>query len=393
MTIPRAPERTLLRIDERPAGRDEMARHDTVRGHIWCVTHRDFNQVSFWPLNLAGWTAFSATMAASRVGRFPIGYMIASKSVMGLLGLVLSGLLLRPLYRRFLRNDPSLVQIIGVSAISSYLVAVLWTASHSLVDVFIERALLATDARIQSLWQVFGGTLYDAFAMLAWSLLYVAIKHQRALHAERERSVRAEAMATQARLDALRWQLNPHFLFNALNAISTLVIDGRGSEATAMIARLGDLLRSTLELPSGAEISLAAEMELVRRYLDIEQVRLGDRLALDVCIDERAWSALVPPMLMQPIVENAIRHAVAPRVRGGRVSIRAQRAADRLRLTVEDDGPGLSTVSGDLASSSGIGLANTRDRLRHLYGGEHRFALDRGDLGGLRVSFDLPFRE
>jgi two-component system sensor histidine kinase AlgZ len=229
--------------------------------------------------------------------------------------------------------------------------------------------------------------------MLAWSLLYVAIKHQRALHTERERALRAEAMATQARLDALRWQLNPHFLFNALNAISTLVVDNRSSEATAMIARLGDLLRSTLELPSGAAISLAAEMELVRRYLDIEQVRLGDRLALDVCIDERAWSALVPPMLMQPIVENAIRHAVAPRVRGGRVSISAQRAGDRLLLTVEDDGPGLSAAKGDLPNTGGIGLTNTRDRLGHLYGGEHRFSLDRGELGGLRVSFDLPFRE
>ena len=370
-----------------------MARHDASRRHIRGVTHRDFNQVSFWPLNLAGWTAFAATMAASRVGRFPIGYMIASKTVMGMLGLVLTGLLLRPLYRRFLRNDPSLVQIIGVCAVASYVVAVIWTASHSLIDVFIERALLSPNARIQSLWQVFGGTLYDAFAMLAWSLLYVAIKHQRALHAERERALRAEAMATQARLDALRWQLNPHFLFNALNAISTLVVDNRSSEATAMIARLGDLLRSTLELPSGGEISLAAEMELVRRYLDIEQVRLGDRLTLDVSIDERAWSALVPPMLMQPIVENAIRHAVAPRVRGGRVSISAQRAGDRLRLSVEDDGPGLSTVNGDLSKAGGIGLTNTRDRLQHVYGGDHRFALDRGDLGGLRVSFDLPFRE
>lgn len=239
--------------------------------------------------------------------------MVVSKGVMGLLGLLLSGFLLRPLYRRFLRDDPSLIRVIGVTAIASYAVAVLWTASHSAVDILVERALLTPDARLTNFWQVFGGTLYDSFAMLAWSLLYVGIKHQRAFHAERERSLRAEALAHTARLDALRWQLNPHFLFNALNAISTLVVDGRSNEAAAMIARLGDLLRSTLELPSGPEISLAAEMELVHRYLDIEQVRLGDRLAFDVCVEESAWAALVPPMLLQLIVENAMRHALLPR--------------------------------------------------------------------------------
>src|SRR6185369_16829099 len=110
---------------------------------------------------------------------------------------------------------------------------------------------------ITNFWQLFGGTLYNAFTLVAWSVFYVGIKHQQALHAERERALRAEALAHRTRLEALRWQLNPHFLFNALNAISTLVIDGRGKEAAAMIARLGDLLRSTLELPSHAEIPLA----------------------------------------------------------------------------------------------------------------------------------------
>ena len=223
--------------------------------------------------------------------------------------------------------------------------------------------------------------------------MYVGIKHQQALHAERERSLRAEALAHQARLEVLRWKLNPHFLFNALNAISTLVIDGRSREASAMIARLGDLLRSTLDLPAGPEISLAAEIELVRRYLDIEQVRFGDRLSLDVSVDDDAWTALVPPLILQPIVENAIRHAVAARVAGGRVLVHARRAADRLLVTVEDDGPGIANGADVAVSRKGIGLANTRERLRLLYGDAHHFTLGRGDLGGVRVAFDLPFRE
>ncbi|HEY9229360.1 MAG TPA: histidine kinase, partial [Gemmatimonadaceae bacterium] len=232
---------------------------------------------------------------------------------------------------------------------------------------------------------------YNAFTLLAWSLLYVGIKHQQALHAERERSLRAEALAHKARLEALRWQLNPHFLFNALNAISTLVIDGRSKEAAAMIARLGDLLRSTLEVPSEAEIPLASELELVQRYLDIEQVRLGDRLALDVSVASDAWTARVPSLLLQPIVENAVRHAIAPRAKGGRIAVSARRAGERLHLVVEDDGPGLNSNAS--SNGGGIGLTNTRERLRYLYGDAQQFRLDRGDLGGLRVRFDLPFHE
>jgi two-component system, LytTR family, sensor kinase len=211
------------------------------------------------------------------------------------------------------------------------------------------------------------------------------------LHAERERALRAESLAHQAKLEALRWQLNPHFLFNALNAISTLVVDNRSTEAAAMIARLGDLLRDTLALPGGNEIPLGSEIELIQRYVDIEQVRLGDRLHVDVSIDDDAWRAHVPSLLLQPIVENAIRHAIAPRAAGGRVEVKARRDGDRLHLSVEDDGPGLN--GGSASNGKGIGLSNTRDRLKYLYGDNQRFTIDRGALGGTRVSFDLPFHE
>lgn len=347
------------------------------------------HSVTFWRLQLLGWAAFWLAMAGSRVGRIPLSYMVASKGAMAAIGLAYTALLLRPLYRRLLRDDPPLGRTIVVSAVASYLVSGLWTGTHSLTDVHIERALLATDAHIANFWQVFGGTLYDAFAIFAWSVLYVGIKHQQALHAERERSLRAEALVHAARLDALRVQLNPHFLFNALNAISTLVVDGRSTEAATMIARLADLLRSTLERPVNDEVTLSEELELVRRYLDIEQVRLGERLQVDLAIDASAMTGRVPSLLLQPIVENAVRHAIAPRELGGQIVVTAKHTDGRLCLSVDDDGPGLAAPP----NGTGIGLANTRERLIHRYGADHQFVLEASPLRGLRVRIDLPYHE
>ena len=353
---------------------------------------RPFPTVSFWQLNAAGWTAFLVAMALSRIGRFPISYMIATKGQFAITGFLLTGLILRPLYRRGLAEDASLARVIVVTVTLSYITATLWTILDGLIDRPIWRALLPARLGPVTFWSLVGGNLYNTYTILAWSLLYIGIKRQQALIAERERAVRAETLAQKAQLDALRWQLNPHFLFNALNAISTLVIDGRSHEAAAMIARLGDLLRSTLELPAEVEIPLASEIELMRRYLDLEQVRLGERLSIDVSVDDDAWKARVPSLLLQPLVENAVRHAIAPRTRGGRINVSAQRVDGRLALSVEDDGP--SMREDELtANIPGIGLSNTRERLRHLYGEAQLVALDRGALGGLRVRLELPYHE
>src|SRR5829696_8985391 len=316
------------------------------------------HEASFWPLQLGGWLVFGAAMASSRVGRFPWSYMIASKGVMTILGIALTTLILRPLYRRVLRADLPLATLIIIMVVASYLVATVFTAIHGLIDIQLVRAMVNPAARITNVWQVIGGTLYHAFAILAWSVLYVGIKHQQALYRERERALQAESLAHAARLDALRWQLNPHFLFNALNAISTLVVDGRSSDAAQMIARLGDLLRTTLARDGAADVPLAEELDLVQRYIDIEQVRLGDRLGLRTEIDSDSWQARVPSLLLQPLVENAVRHAIAPREDGGKILISAHRANGRLCVAVEDDGPGMTTDG-----SHGIGLTNTRERL------------------------------
>jgi hypothetical protein len=340
----------------------------------------------FWRVQLAGWTAFWVAMTWSRVGRFPLLYMAVSKAAMAVIGLVYTALLLRPLYRRLLRRELSLGRTIAVSALASYLVAALWTATHGLVDLPIERWLLHNNAHLTNFWQIFGGTLYDAFAILSWSVLYIAIKHQQALSAERERALKAEALAHASRADALRYQLNPHFLFNSLNAISTLVVDGRPSDAATMIAGLADLLRRTLDL-SAADVPLSDELELVRRYLALEQVRFGDRLRVELTAESEALQTLVPSLILQPLVENAVRHAVEVSEQGARIAISARRTDGRLILIVEDDGPGLIGADGGRV---GVGLANTRERLALKYGDRQRMSLERGAMGGLRVRIDLP---
>ena len=334
----------------------------------------------FWPLQIGGWLAFGIAMALSRVGRYPIDYMVATKLALTAIGFVLS-LGLRQLYRSLLRRDLSLAQMLGLTVVASYAVSLPWTAAYNLVDARIFEALTGRHVAIDSVGKLFSGSVYHAFALLAWSVFYFAIKHY-------ERSVRAESLAHQARLQALRYQLNPHFLFNTLNAISTLVVDKRNAEAGKMIARLSDFLRMTLERPDVEEVPLAEEIEFVRRYLEIEQVRFGDRLAVKIDVDDDAWSARVPTLLLQPLVENAIRHSVAPREHGGRVTIEARAIGGRLHLTVADDGPGLDGKGN--GNGTGIGLANTRERLEQLYGDAHRFDLVNGH--GLRAQLELPLR-
>lgn len=348
---------------------------------------RSTRPVQFWQLQLLGWGAFAIAMAGSRVGRFPLAYMIATKVLMATLGLLYTSFVARPIYKRVLTVDSSTLEMVGVTAIVSYAVALLWTASHSLLDVNVYNALMPRPMRLTNFWQVFGGTLYDAFIILSWSVLYVGLRQQRALYAERERSLRAEALAQEARLEALRFQLNPHFLFNALNAISTLVMDNRRDEAAQMIARLADLLRATLHRPVDEDITLEAELDLVRRYLDIEHARLADRLRVEIDAASDVMDARVPSLIMQPLVENAVKYAVAARPNGGRIQISVRREGDVLRASIDDDGPGLPNDT----NGNGVGLTNVRSRLVHRFGEKQRFSLGRSSLGGLSVLIELPY--
>jgi len=224
-------------------------------------------------------------------------------------------------------------------------------------------------------WLIFaGGAFYDYYCR------YV------------DRQIAASHLETKlanGRLLVLRMKIQPHFLFNTLNAIAALVRkDPEGAER--MICRLSDLLRLTLDRSAAQEIPLAQEIEIVDIYLEIMKVRFGERLAVRKEVSPEALGAVVPNFILQPLIENAIRHGISTRRGGGRVEIRAHVTGGRVHIQVEDDGPGYSQDA-DTCMSKGMGLSNTLERLRGLYGNDQRFELKKGAAGGALVSIEFPY--
>jgi two-component sensor histidine kinase len=222
-----------------------------------------------------------------------------------------------------------------------------------------------------------------------WAILGVShiLRYYREFRDRELRSSQLEARLAETRLQILKMQLHPHFLFNTLNAISALIHQDV-ELADRMIARLGDLLRATLENASLQEVAFRQELDFIEPYLEIEKARLGPRLTVQMAIDPAALDARVPNLILQPLVENAIRHGIASRAEPGWIEISARRDNGFLHLAVNDDGPGLAGQ----APTEGIGLGNTRARLAQLYGANHRLELTRGPKGGLRVAIAIPYR-
>jgi two-component system LytT family sensor kinase len=207
----------------------------------------------------------------------------------------------------------------------------------------------------------------------------------------RERDLAAaqlETQLTRAHLHALEMQIQPHFLFNTLNSISELIHD-EPEAAELMVAQLGDLLRMTMASDGRQEVPLSRELDLVGAYLEIERTRFQDRLTVKKQVDPDVLDALVPSLILQPLVENAIRHGLSPRVAPGTVTLSARRVGDRLRLTVRDDGRGLPPPD---QRRERVGVGNTRTRLRQAYGAGHRFELSDAPGGGTQVLIEIPWR-
>ncbi len=199
-----------------------------------------------------------------------------------------------------------------------------------------------------------------------------------------------EARLAQSRLQVLKMQLHPHFLFNTLNAISELV-HRNPDAADHMLTDLSDLLRMSFENLEVQEVSLKQELEFLRKYLEIEQMRFNDRLRVDMDIAPDTLDASVPNMILQPLVENAIKHGISPKAEGGLIEISAIRSNGHLQISVSDDGVGVKNSNED--PQEGVGLSNTRRRLKHLYGDGHRFEFETAGRQGVRISLELPFRE
>ena len=280
--------------------------------------------------------------------------------------------------------------------------------AHLTISFLIAFAQLAIDAfvlpklgylrryQLASYWEIYKifllVNLHFSVAIY-WAVLsiYQAVRYYRKYRERELATSKLEARLAQSRLQVLKMQLHPHFLFNTLNAISELIYKDRES-AERMIGDLSDLLRMSFEKLEVQEISLKQELEFLRKYLEIEQMRFHDRLIVEMEISPETLDASVPNMILQPLVENAIKHGIAPRSVGGKIQISAIRNNGSLELSVSDNGIGVPFK--DLENlSEGVGLSNTRRRLRHLYGDEHKFELANAAKSGLHVNLTIPFNE
>jgi len=250
-------------------------------------------------------------------------------------------------------------------------------------------------ALTQLLVMGFHGGVFDYWTVLGaqWGVLYYR-RYQERSQEVLKFELRASELQSQlmsAQLSALKMQLQPHFLFNTLNAITVLVRQQKSKAAEQMLGHLGDLLRGVLEDVDAQEVSLRRELEYLQLYLSIEHVRFADRLRVEISIDPATQDASVPQLILQPIVENAIRHGIGRSSSAGRILISTAKINGTVEVRVRDDGPGLST--GYSSEHHGIGLTNTRARLQQLYGEEARLEIGNCNGGGAVVTLKFPFRD
>lgn len=368
----------------------------SIMQHSDSARRKGSSQSLFPTLQIGGWIAFAAAVSVGRIGELTLAEVVVIDWALAAFGFVVT-LGLGAIYSRLRIRGAPLVRVLGVALVSSFVGGSLWTAAYRLYLTFGAPVLLSTVSdeqlfpnRAESLYPLLADNVYSSLVLLAWSMLYIGGEYHRAMQAEREQRLRAEAQAHRAQLRALRYQLNPQFMSNALNAISTLVIEKRERDATGMIACLSEFLRLRTEGDGVPEVPLAEELQVVKRYLELEQVRFGDRLHTTAEVDVDTLSCLVPSLILQSLIENAIEHAVSQREEGGRIAVEARRNGTYLLLRVVDNGPGLGV--GPHAEIGGGGLTNTRERLMGLYGKDHRVEWEEAPGGGLSVSIRIPLR-
>lgn len=353
---------------------------------------------AFWRLQFLGWGGALLLRAMSSLANSNAWSFLLIVLIGSITGFSIS-LILSVIYRALI-NRRAIVTW-GVTAI----VLALAVGLYAFIDSWV--VSLYRQNADSAFAQLFVGVFYLDLTLLgAWSALYYAINFFLQVEEQNDQLIRLENQATSAQLAMLRYQLNPHFLFNTLNSISTLVLLKQTEPANAMLSRLSSFLRYTLVNDATARVTVAQEVETLKLYLDIERMRFEDRLRTEFRIDEAAKNALIPSLLLQPLVENAIKYAVSPLEEGAEITIAAQLVGPSLRITVSDTGPGLqsepdparnpamSDGPGNNArdmTSTGVGLPNIRDRLAQAYGDNQRFEMHNRPEGGFAVVIELPF--
>src|SRR4051794_23976034 len=337
---------------------------------------------AFWILQSIGWVGYFFLRSLSGFAN-SMGWMFLVHTLL----LTATGysltLLMASLFRRLIRMAPVWTLLLSLAAVG------LAAGTFSVIETWSVATFLKP--AFKPVGVAYLGALLLNFALLAaWTALYYGINYFLLLEDEIRLRERLESQASGAQLAMLRYQLNPHFLFNTLNSISTLVLLKQTERANAMLARLSSFLRYTLANEPTAKVTLAQEVETLKLYLEIEKMRFEDRLRPHFKIESETIGARLPSLLLQPLIENAIKYAVTPAENGADIWISAKPEGQAVRLEVADNGNGEGSEFA-ASQSTGVGLANIRDRLSQAYGGAHRFETKKNERGGFSVIIEIPY--
>jgi len=343
---------------------------------------------AFWRLQMLGWGgAFMLRSVSGIVNGSDLSFF-AVVLIEAITGFSISTVL-SVIYNGLMKRNPLMTW--GVTAIALAISVLV----YAFVQTWVRQLTLAESAGFTQL--LIGYSIFPLTLLGAWSALYYAINFFLQVEEQTDRLERLKAQATSAQLAMLRYQLNPHFLFNTLNSISTLVLLKQTEPANAMLTKLSGFLRHTLITQPGGKVSVAQEVETLQLYLEIERMRFEERLRTEFRVDDDAAKGAVPSFLLQPLVENAIKYGVSAQEEGARISLAAKVIGSRLRLTVNDTGPGLQGNQNAAeavargTSSTGVGLANILERLKQAYGDDHRFEIETPPDGGFTVVIEIPY--
>jgi two-component system, LytTR family, sensor kinase len=342
--------------------------------------------VHFWPLQNIGWIGFFLVHWLSGVANGKSSTFIGMSIVMSVTGWCVTLMLNRVYSRLWQRPLASLVPAVLPWFLAA--VVIMTLANSRAAHDFCE------ECKPNHWWGYLTYSGFASYVLLSWSGLWFGIKNSRAYHqaqaqtvAAQAQTLAAQAQANLAQLKMLRYQLNPHFLFNTLNAISTLTMERDSGTAERMLSGLARFLRYTLEQEPQQKVTLANEMEMLRLYLDIETLRFSDRFVVQFEMSDAAKSALIPSLLLQPLVENTTKHAVAKSEAICTLVISARIVADQLHIELRDNGVRIESAA---PKGAGVGLRNTAERLQTLYGSAHELQFGPGEIGGFVVHIELP---
>ena len=340
---------------------------------------------AFWVLQTIGWGGYFILRTLSGIANAMEWSYVLHTALLTASGYSIT-LLMAAAYRRLILMRPLVTWLATVT------IVIVAAAGFSAIETWSVSTFVQPGTRPEGI-RFLGAILLTVSLLVAWSALYYSINFFLLLEEQSDRLLRLESQASNAQLAMLRYQLNPHFLFNTLNSISTLVLLKQTERANAMLSRLSSFLRYTLVNESTGLVTMSQEIETLKLYLEIEKMRFEERLRPHFHIDPSCSQALLPSLLLQPLIENAIKYAVTPQEEGADISIEVKRHADRVLITVWDTGPGAdSQYQSRAAQSTGVGLANIRDRLAQAYGENHRFETQSETSGGFRVFIEIPFQ-